>query len=256
MPVAVGVGGLLVSAYSAHQAGQKADQAQRLQQSAIQNDQAFRQQQLDQWNAQYGPIQNALVKQASSEQPLNLGPTWANIQSNFDQGGRNNEARLSHSGMLGSSIDKNSTLENGRVLSLSDAFSKGLQSRDALRERLLQASKQMPGQVGFVSQGNENLSNLYGQQLGMYGQAAGNAWQGFGNALTGLGYTLGNRPLNQNPEISPYLDPSQPHVSTNMGASPIQNYTPPQDYVSPYLPPSGPSFDASAFDLTPGKTKY
>jgi hypothetical protein len=164
-----------------------------LQQSALAQDQAFRQQELDAYNQKFGPMEAQLLKEASSEQPMNLGPTWAKIQANFDQAGRNNEVSLARKGMLGSGIDRNNTLETGRAMALSDAFSQGLQNRNALRERLLQAGKQMPGQVGLASQGNTNMASLYGQQAGIYGQAAASGWQGVGSALGALGWALGNQ---------------------------------------------------------------
>ncbi len=197
MPVvAAGVAGvgLLVSAYSAHQAGQAQQRAMNLQQSAIQADQAFRQQQYDDYKKQYGPIEQEMTQRASSEQPLNLGPNWARIQSNFDTAGRNATTSLARKGMLGSGQDANSALEMGRAYTLSDAFSKGIQARDQLRLQLMQAGKNMPQQAGFVAQGNQNLSNFFGNQSNLFANAAAGAGQGISSGLGALGYALGNYP--------------------------------------------------------------
>lgn len=213
---AIAGAGVLMSAYSSHQAGQAQQRAADLQRSAIQSDQAFRQQQYDDYKQTYGPLEQQLVQQASSESPLNLGPNWARIQSNFDQAGRNNEASLARKGMLGSGIDTHNNLEGTRAYALSDAFSKGLQNRDALRYQLLQAGKNMPQQAGFVAQGNQNLSNFYGNQANLYAGAAGQAGQGISSSLGALGYALGNF---QNQGDSPTVDTSITAPSDNL--SPI-----------------------------------
>jgi hypothetical protein len=183
-----------MSAFSSHQAGLAQQRASQLQQSSIQADQAFRKQQLDAYNKNYGPMEQQMIQKANSESPLNLGPNWSRIQSNFDTAGRNNETSLARKGMLGSGADVNNTLEGQRAYSLSDAFSKGLQNRDALRTQLMQAGKNMPQQAGFVAQGNQNMSNFWGNQANLYAGAAGGAAQGMGSSIAGLGYALGNYP--------------------------------------------------------------
>lgn len=193
MPAAAVAGaGLLISAYSASTAASAQRRAQDLQQSAIQSDQAFRQRQYDDYKRMYGPLEQELLQKANSEQPLNLGPNWSRIQANFDQAGRNNEASLARKGMLGSGIDTHNNLESARAFTLSDAFSKGIQSRDALRLQLLNAGKNMPQQAGFVAQGNQNMANFYGNQANQYASAAGAAGQGIASGLGALGYALGN----------------------------------------------------------------
>lgn len=239
MPVAVGVAGVLVSAYSTVQAGQQHKRAMALQQSALQADQAFRQQQLEEYERNYGPIRDELTKQASSESPLNLGPTWSKIQANFDQAGRNNEISMARKGMLGSGLDQKNTLETGRAYTLSNAFSQGLQARDSLRERLLAAGKQMPGQVGLVAQGNQNMTDFYGQQAGMWGNAAGQGAQGLASSLGALGYALGQRPqAAPQPDISSMVDSRM--VQNALGSSPIT------------LGNMTPSFDGSSLPLSLG----
>ena len=190
--VAVAGAGVLTSAYSSNQAASAQQRAMSIQQSALAQDQAFRQQQYADYQRMYGPMEQQLVQQASSEQPLNLGPTWGRIQQNFDQAGRNNTVNLARSGMLGSGLDTHNNLENARAYTLSDAFSKGLMARDALRQSVLAMGKQMPQQAGFASQGNQQMAGLYGQQAGLYGNLAAGAAQGFGSSLGALGYALGN----------------------------------------------------------------
>lgn len=214
---AVAVAGLLVSAYTATQAAKAQKRATDLQQSSIQADQAFRQQQYDDYKKNYGPMEQEMLQKATSEQPLNLGPNWARIQANFDTAGRNNEAGLARKGMLGSGIDSHNLLEGARAFTLSDAFSKGLTARDALRERLLNAGKNMPQQAGFASQGNQNMSNFWGNQAGLYTGAAGQAGQSLSSGLGALGYALGN-----------YSQAPTPTVNTSITA--------PTDTLSPITP--------------------
>lgn len=235
MPAAVPVAGLLISAYSAVSASNAQKKAQALQQSSIQADQAFRQQQYDDYKKTYGPMEQEMLQKATSEQPLNLGPNWARIQANFDQAGRNNEASMARKGMLGSGLDSHNMLEGARAFTLSDAFSKGLTARDALRERLLNAGKNMPQQAGFVAQGNQNVSNFYGNQAGLYAGAAGQAGQGISSSLGALGYALGNysqapaptvntsitAPTDTLNPITPIDTSGWPTSFTPLGASPI-----------------------------------
>ena len=225
--VAVAGVGLVSSVYSNQEAGKRQDRATRLQQSSLEADQAFRQQQYDDWKQRYGPLEDELVKQASSESPLNLGPTWAKIQTTFDQAGRNNEASMARKGMLGSGLDKHNSLETGRAFALSNAFSQGLQNRDALRERLISAGKQMPQQAGFASQGNQNMAGFFGQQAGLWGNAAALAGQGVSSSLGALGSSLSRALAKEDtgslPDISAQVDPA-----TVRGGSPItyDNMTP------------------------------
>lgn len=193
MPAAAAGAGVLVSAYSAVSASSAQKRAMDLQKSSLQADQAFRQQQYDDYKKTFGPLEEQLIQQASSEQPLNLGPTWARIQANFDQAGRNNEASLARKGMLGSGLDTHNALESGRAFALSDAFSKGIQGRDALRKEAISLGRSLPQQAGFLSQGNQNMAGLYGQQAGLYGSLAAGAAQGFGSSLGALGYAFGNQ---------------------------------------------------------------
>jgi len=192
MPAAAVTGaGVLVSAWSAYEGGKRADRAMKMQQGAMNQDLAFRQALFNEWKNTYGPLEKDLVNQAASDQPLNLGPEWAKIQSNFDQAGRNQESALSRSGGLGQGYQRNSNLEVGRAAALSDAYSQGLQRRDALRMNLFNASKQMPGQAGNLSQGFQNMAGLYGNQANTFANASAAGWQGVGTGLSNMGYLLG-----------------------------------------------------------------
>jgi hypothetical protein len=174
------------------QASKAQNRAMDLQQSALAADQAFRQQLYADYQKNYGPLEQKLIQEASSEQPLNLGPNWARIQSNFDTAARNNETSLARKGMLGSGLDVNNNLESNRAYALDNAFSQGLQNRQALRLQLLNAGKQMPQQAGFASQGNQQMAGFYGQQAALYGNMAAGAGQGLSSSLGALGYALGN----------------------------------------------------------------
>ncbi len=244
MPAVAAGAGALVSAYSAHQAGKRQDKAMKLQKSAMDADQAFRQQMWDDYKENYGPLEQELLQKASSEGPLNLGPTWAKIQGNFDQAARNNEASMARKGMLGSGLDQNNTLESGRAFALSDAYGKGLQAKDLMKERLIAAGRQMPQQAGFVSQGNTNMANFYGNQASMFGNAAAGAGQSLASSLGSLGYALqgvnwggappppSSMPALMHPGPAPVgpdlggFDPSSlpsslPSIGTTLGSSPI-----------------------------------
>ncbi len=183
--------GVLISAYGAYSANKNANKASELQQNAQNQDLAFRQQQYGDWKNKYGSLESEMLNQANSDQPLNLGPDQANIQSNFDQAGRKQEAALARSGNLGSGYQRNSNLEIGRAMALSDAYSQGLQRRDALRERLYNASKQMPGQAVNLQGGYQNMAGLYGNQANQANSAAMAGWQGVGQGLSNMSYLLG-----------------------------------------------------------------
>jgi hypothetical protein len=172
----------------------------QMQGDAQSQDLAFREQLYDEWKNTYGPLEKDLVNQASSDQPLNYAPVASKIQANFDTAGRNQEAALARSGNLGGGYQRNSNLEMGRATALSDAYSQGLQQRDALRANLYSASKQMPGQATNVSQGFQNMAGLYGQQANTMMNASASGWQGVGNGLSNLGYQLGQSSIqNQIP---------------------------------------------------------
>lgn len=219
MPAAAAGAGVLISAYSAVSAGNAQKRAMDLQRSSIQADQAFRQQQYDDYKKNFGPLEQELIQKASSEQPLNLGPNWARIQSNFDTAGRNNETSLARKGALGSGLDIYNNRENARAYTLSDAFQKGIQGRDALRLQALQLGRQMPQQAGFAAQGNQNMANFWGNASNLYAGAAGQGAQGISSGLGALGYALGN--YSQAPP--PTVDPKSLYGDTtpNFGGSPI-----------------------------------
>lgn len=257
MPAAAAGAGVLISAYSAVSASNAQKRAMDLQKSSLMADQAFRQQQLDEYKKNFGPLEEKLLQQASSEQPLNLGPTWARIQSNFDQAGRNSEASLARKGMLGSGLDTHSNLESARAFTLSDAFSKGIQGRDALRREAISLGRNLPQQAGFLSQGNQQMAGLYGQQAGLYGGLAAGAGQGLSSSLGALGYALGYQPPPPTPQ--PTVDTSITSMPTD-AMSPIGTRTTwdpgiPLAPLSPVYSPGGgafpPSPGYSAFSNTP-----
>ena len=190
-PTIIQGAGTLVSAYGAYSANKNANKASQLQQNAQDQDLAFRQQQYGDWENTYGPLEKQMLRDANSDQPLNIGPAQSSIQSNFDQAGRNQEAALARSGNLGSGYQRNSSLEIGRALALSDAYSQGLQRRDALRERLYNASKQMPGQAVNLQGGYQNMAGFYGNQANQANSAAMAGWQGVGQGMNNMSYLLG-----------------------------------------------------------------
>jgi hypothetical protein len=195
MPAAaVGAAGILVSAYQANQAQGAARDAANRQQEAMDRDMAFRQQQYQDYLNMYDkPLLEPLREKAQSEGPLNIGPNWAKIQTGFDDAGRNLERYMAKTGNLGSGLDRSSraTLESGRVASLADAWSKGLQSRDDLRMRLAAIGRQMPQQAGAVMEGNANQGAFWGGRMGQAAGAAAAGWQGVGAGLGTLGQIWG-----------------------------------------------------------------
>lgn len=243
MPAAAAGAGVLISAYSAVSASNAQKRSMDLQKSALQADQAFRQQQYDDYKKTYGPLEEQLVRQASSEQPLNLGPNWARIQQNFDQAGRNNEASLARKGQLGSGLDTHSALESGRAFALSDAFSKGIQARDALRKEAISLGRNLPQQASFLSQGNQQMAGFYGQQAGLYGGLAAGAGQGLASSLGALGYALGNQA-------------PAPTVSTTAPSDTLSPIIPTDTSGWPSLTPSYPSVNSMANSFLPSSSGF
>lgn len=250
MPAAAAGAGVLISAYSAVSASKSQQKALDLQKSSLQADQAFRQQQYDDYKQRFGPLEEQLVQQASSEQPLNLGPNWARIQANFDQAGRNREATLARSGMLGSGLDAGSAsaLESGRAFALSDAFSKGLLARNALRNEAISLGRSLPQQAGFLSQGNQQMAGFYGDQAGLYGGLAAGAGQGLASSLGALGYALGNyqpgmSPMGGTPMPTEHLTPITPRPAFDPGI-PLTPMTPVYSGGNGILPAS-PGFNTN-----------
>jgi hypothetical protein len=190
MPVAAAVATVAVGVYSANKAEKAAKRAQASQDSAAAQDLAFRQEQYDKWVNEYEtPLIKPMLQKVQSEGPLNLGPSWANIQGNFDASGRNLEAAYARSGMTGSGANRSgfATLESGRASALGDAFQKGLQSKDALKLQLANMGKSMPQQATNLQQGYGNQVDLYGQRLSQANNAAAGSWGAVGSGLNALG---------------------------------------------------------------------
>jgi hypothetical protein len=72
----------------------------------------------------YGPLEQQLVQQASSSEPLFFGPMSGQINANFDAGQRNLQTQMAQRGLQGSGLEAGgaSGMELGRVGALDTAF--------------------------------------------------------------------------------------------------------------------------------------
>ena len=187
--------GLVTSYIGARDAKNRGDRVQASQDSAAAADLAFRQEQYDKWVNDYEkPLLEPLREKAQSEGPMNLGPAWANVQSNFDASGRNLEAAYARSGMTGSGLNQSgfASLEAGRASALGDAFQKGLNNRDNLRLTLANLGKQMPQQATNLKQGYSNEVSRYGNRVNQAGAQEDSDWWAVGSNLGTLGKIWGS----------------------------------------------------------------
>lgn len=194
IPAITGAYGIYAGERANAQAGDYAD----LQRKAYLDDLAMRRQFMEEQQRLYGPVEQSLVREASSPLPLNYGPVSGAIQRNYDTAGRGLNVSMAQRGLSGSPVEAATSagLQLGRAGALSQAFSQGLQQRLALAQGVLQRFQ--PAQnVQMTSQGLGQLGGFYGQQAGLWGGAA---QQGYSNAATALGN------LAQTMQTQSYLD--------------------------------------------------
>lgn len=218
MPAGFAVAGTMISAYSAYQQGKQADKANQQMRDAQGADLAFRQQQYDDYMNVYDkPLLGPLREKAVGEGPINLGPEWAQINRNFDNAGRRVEGSLAKAGMLGSGFTRgaNTALETGRAGALTDAYSRGIQGRDALKMQLAQIGRGGNPQANALSQGFQNQAGMYGTMSNNFSNNAANGWNAAGAGLNTLGQNWNKWGLgNGSPDPQQPLVQSTPESST------------------------------------------
>lgn len=156
------------------------NQQMGLQQQNVNSVQQFQQGQ----QQTYGPLEQQLVQQASSDQPLFFGAMKGAVNQNFDQGQRNLQTQMAQRGMAGSGLAAGGAtgMELGRSGALDTAFQQGLQSRLQLGQSVLSRYQPMLNQ-SMLSQAYQGQSGVAGQQGQMYNQAAQQGWNQVGSAL-------------------------------------------------------------------------
>ena len=215
MATGVAVAGLLGGGYSAYESSRKASQNQRAQEQQYQSDLAMRLGLQAQQTGLYGPLENKLVQEASSDQPLWYGQMAGQVNQQYDAGQRNVAAQMASRGLGGSALQGATTagMEMGRAGALSQAFAQGLQARQALGLNMVSRYQPLMNAM-YTSGGYGQLGGYYGQQAGMYNNAA---QQGWGN--------VGSAPMNL-AQMWPGADQMQTatgqNISTEGAASPFQ----------------------------------
>ena len=234
----VAVGTMVVGAYSAYAnnkaAGKAGDQQQAMYQRDLDSREAFQRQQ----QQLYGPLEQKMIEQASSDQPLYYGQMSGAIQGNYDQAQRGLNTQMAMRGMSGSGLQgaQSTGLEMGRAGALSGAFQQGLQARTNLGMNVLQRYNPAQNQQN-MQQGLGQMGGFYGQQAQNFGNAA---QQGWGMVGQGAGALMQNQLLGGNSW--------QPAIPQGLGGSavagmqplPVNNLAPSSyDWMTP--PSSGSS---------------
>jgi len=213
-------GGMSMAGSSKAARSQK--EAMEAQQKSAQQDLAFRQKMYEDAQAKYGPLEQQMLGQATSNQPLGYEMLSGQIQQQYADALR----RIGQQGMggMGGGLQGGAARQAqfGLATGLGGAYAQGQMNRLNLGQSLL--GRDPSAQLGMnVSGGMQNMTNLYGNTADMYGKLAGAGAQGLGNAInSGLnaygqyqmmnnmmnmynsgGNGLGGYTLNQN--SSPYF---------------------------------------------------
>lgn len=199
-------------------------EAMESQQKAAQADLAFRQKMYQDAQAKYGPLEQQLLGQATSNQPLGYDILSGQIQQQYADALR----RITQQGMGGLAGGAARQAQFGLATGLGSAYAQGQMNRLALGQSLL--GRDPSTQLGMnVSGGYGNLQNMYGQRAGMYGQLAGLGSQGLGNAISGLGNAYGMnqwmRDQSLYNQLAPITSASEfsalPAMNTSLGADAV-----------------------------------
>lgn len=249
MPVAVAAIGTAYSIYAGQQAAKRQSQAMNAQQGAANQQLALEQQFAGQQQGLYGPLEQQMVQQASSSQPLDYGQISGQIQGGYDTAQRNLSEQLASRGLGSSGLAGAGAtgLEIGRANSLSTAFQQGLDRRRQLGLGLL--GRYNPrADVQGVAGAYGNLQGLYGQYSGMYGGAAQGAYGNAASALQGLAQYFTQQPGQQTPDVSGSINAAQPLPGASQ-YSPISLQGPemPIDYSQLQAPMQPPPFNGQPY---------
>jgi len=225
----VAVGTMVVGAYSAYAnnkaAGKAGDQQQAMYQRDLDSREAFQRQQ----QQLYGPLEQKMIEQASSDQPLYYGQMSGAIQGNYDQAQRGLNTQMAMRGMSGSGLQgaQSTGLEMGRAGALSGAFQQGLQARTNLGMNVLQRYNPAQNQQN-MQQGLGQMGGFYGQQAQQFGNAAQQGWGMVGQGASDL---MQNQ-LWQPSQVAPTAPPPPPQ---GLGGPAVAGMQPlPVNHLAPY----------------------
>jgi len=205
-------------------AGGAAEEAQKQQIEAGRADLAFRQKMYEEAQAKYGPLEQQMLGQATSSQPLGYEMLSGQMQQQYADALRRigEQGNIGMGGLAGGAARQS---QFGLATGLGSAYAQGQMNRLALGQSLL--SRDPSTQLGMnVSSGMQNMSNIYGNQFDTYNRLGMMGSSGLGQSLQGMGYNLGQIFGNQQGGIG----------STNPGQG--INYSNPNYYNTGWTPPT------------------
>jgi len=216
--------GATVAMSSSKRASRDAEKAQEMQKKMFDQDLAFRQQMYEEAQAKYGPLEQQMLGQATSNKPLGYDMLSGQMQQQYADALRRigEQGNIGMGGLAGGAARQS---QFGLATGLGSAYAQGQMNRLALGQSLL--GRDPSAQLGMNVQGAfGNQAGFYGNQASMYGQLAGLGSQAAAKSLQGLGYNLGQIYGNQQGGIG----------STNPGQN--INYSDPNYYNTGWTPPT------------------
>lgn len=169
-------------------AGSAAEEAQKQQIEAAKADLAFRQKMYQEAQAKYGPLEQQLLGQAMSSEPLGYDALSGQIQQQYADALRNMMSMGYQGGGLQGGAARQAQF--GLATALPQAYGQGQMNRLALGQSLL--SRDPSTQLGMnVASGMQNIANVYGNQFDAYNRLGMMSSAGLAQSLQGMGYNLG-----------------------------------------------------------------
>jgi hypothetical protein len=181
--------GTVMGSNSSKKAAKTAEEAQQQQMKSAQQDLEFRQKMYTDAQGKYAPLEQQLLGQATSNQPLGYDMLSGQMQQQYADALRRigEQGNIGMGGLAGGAARQS---QFGLATGLGGAYAQGQMNRLNLGQSLL--GRDPSTQLGMnVSGGIQNMSNLYGQQANMYGQLAGAGAGAMSKGIQGLGYGLG-----------------------------------------------------------------
>jgi len=199
----------------------------------------------------YGPLEQNLVQQASSNQPMYYGQMSGQINAGVNAGERGLDTQMASRGMTGSGLQAGGIqgMEMGRQGTLANAFQTGLQMRTALGQTMLQRYQPMFTQQ-LMSGATTQAANAQTQQQMFYANAAQQGWnnvgKGLGSAVTAYGNMQG-QPDTSTPDMSAGTNANMSNPQPGIPMASADNSMMPmispgmtaEDYGSRFAPGSG-----------------
>ena len=181
----IGAGASMAGSSKAARAQEEAMQAQ---QQAAQQDLQFRQQMYADAQAKYGPLEQQLLGQATSDRPLGYDMLSGQIQQQYADALRNLSAMGYQGGGLAGGAGRQAQF--GLATALPQAYAQGQMDRLNLGTSLL-ARNPAYGLGQNVSGAYQGLANAYGNQFDVYNRLGMMGSAATGQALQGFGYGMG-----------------------------------------------------------------